>query len=269
MEKIFKTVVIFRQYITVFLTIVVSVFLLLSNENRQVENINKELVNITGKLKQNFAWINLVFNAVDENRRLREKVLYLNVENARLKDADLENQRLTKLLGFKSKGSLEYLPAVVISRGFHQIVNSIQINVGENDGVKKNMPVITEQGFIGKIYLVGKENSLVQLMTDINFRVSAKILRSRATGIVSWKSGDKFVMENVPKSFDVAEGDTILTSGYSQIYPPRVPIGSVFEVTNNQPGMFKSIMINAFVDFSSIEEVFVIISEIKPEFVLE
>ena len=101
MEKIFKTVIIFRQYITVFLAVVVSFFLLLSNENRQVENINKELIDITGKIKQNFAWINLVFSAVDENRQLREKVLYLNIENTRLKDAGLENQRLTKLLGFK------------------------------------------------------------------------------------------------------------------------------------------------------------------------
>lgn len=268
MERIFKTVVIFKQYITVILAIVVSVFLLLSNENRQVENLNKKLIDITGKVKQNFAWIGLVFNALDENRQLREKVLYLSAENIRLKDADIENQRLTELLGFKNRGGLEYLPALVISRGFHQIVNSIQINVGANDGVNKNMPVITEKGLVGKIYLAGKENALVQLMTDINYRVSAKLLRPRATGIVSWKSGDIFVMDNVPKSFNVAVGDTVITSGYSQIYPPNVPIGAVSMVTNDITGMFKYIELEAFIDFSSLEEVFVVISEIKPEFIL-
>lgn len=269
MEKFFKTVIIFKQYITVFVAIILSVFLLLSNDNTQVEHINKRLIDITGKIKQNFAWISLVFNAIDENRQLREKVLYLNIENTRLKDADLENERLRKLLGFKSRGSLDYLPAIVISRGFHQIINSIQVNVGKNDGIQKNMPIITEKGFVGKIYLVGEENSLVQLMTDINFRVSALILRSRSTGIVSWKSGDVFAMSNVPKSFDVAVGDTIITSGYSQMYPPRVPIGFVSQVSDDIPGMFKDIELKAFVDFSSIEEVFVIISEIKPEFVLQ
>jgi len=253
----------------VLLVTIFSVILLLSNQNVQVQNINKRLVDITGKIKQNFAWVLLVFNAVDENRELRERILFLNIENARLRDAELENMRLKGMLDFKlNEINLEYLPAVIVSRGFHQIVNSIQINVGENNSIRKNMPVITEKGLVGKTYLVGKENSLVQVMTDINFRVSVKNLRSRVTGIVSWKSGDIFSMNNVPKSFDIAMGDTIITSGYSQIYPPMVPVGIVTRVNDNMPGMFKDIELKSFVDFPSIEEVFVIISEIKSEFIL-
>ena len=268
MVRIFKNVYIFKEYITVFLAIVLSSFLLITNENEQIESLQAKIIDFTGKIKQNFAWVKIVFNTIDENRELRERVLYLTLENTSLKDADIENQRLRKMIGFKKSGNLKYLSAVVISKGFHQIINSIQINVGENDGVKKNMPVITEKGLVGKTYLVGKESSLVQMMNDVNFGVSARILRTRATGIVNWKTGDIFEMSNVPKSSDVAVGDTIITSGYSQIYPPKIPVGVVSEVSDSVPGMSKKVVLKIFVDFLSIEEVFVIVSDRKPEFIL-
>jgi len=161
--RIFKNVYIFKEYITVFLAIVLSSFLLITNENEQIESLQAKIIDFTGKIKQNFAWVKIVFNTIDENRELRERVLYLTLENTSLKDADIENQRLRKMIGFKKSGNLKYLSAVVISKGFHQIINSIQINVGENDGVKKNMPVIAERGLVGKTFLVGKESSLVQM----------------------------------------------------------------------------------------------------------
>ena len=268
MERIFKNIYVFKEYITVFLAIVLSSFLLISNENKQIENLREKTIDFTGKIKQNFAWVKIVFNTIDENRELREKVLYLTLENTRIKDAEIENQRLRKMIGFKKSGNLKYLPAVVISKGFHQIINSIQINVGENDGVKKNMPVIAERGLVGKTFLVGKESSLVQMMNDVNFGVSARILRTRATGIVNWKTGNIFEISYVPKSSDVAVGDTIITSGYGQIYPPKIPVGVVSEVSDSVPGMSKKITLKILVDFPSVEEVFVIVSDRKPEFIL-
>ena len=122
---------------------------------------------------------------------------------------------------------------------------------------------------MGKTYLVGKESSLVQMMNDVNFGVSARILRTRVTGIVNWKSVDIFEMSNVPKSSDVAVGDTIITSGYSQIYPPKIPIGVVSEVSDSLPGMSKKVVLKILVDLPSVEEVFVIVSDRKPEFILK
>jgi rod shape-determining protein MreC len=269
MDKIFKTFFIFREYITVLIAIILSSFLLVSNENRQVEKLQEMAIDFTGKIKQNFVWVSVVMKAVEENGELKEKVLNLTLENTYLKNAEVENQKLKRMLDFESNEKLKYLPAMVISKGFHQIVNSIQIDVGENDSVKKNMPVITEDGLVGKVYLVGKENSLVQMMTDINFRVSVRILRTRAVGIVYWKSEDLFEINNVPKSFDVAVGDTVITSGYSQIYPPELPVGVISEISDNVPGMFKKIVLKTFVNFNSIEKVFIIFPGIKQEFVLE
>lgn len=269
MEKIFKTVYVLKGYITIFLAIILSSFLLISNENRQVENLQAKIIDVTGKIKQNFTWVKIVFNTINENRELREELLYLTLENTRFRNAEIENQRLREMIGFKKRESLKYLSAVVVSKGFHQIINSIQINVGKNDGVIKNIPVITEKGLVGKTHLVGNDYSLVQMMTDINFRVSAKILRTRATGIVNWKTEDIFEMSNVPKSNDVAVGDTVITSGYSQIYPPQIPVGVVTKVSDNIPGMSKEIELKAFVEFSSIEEVFVIVQDRKPEFILQ
>ncbi len=269
MEKFFKFAYIFKEYIIFFIAIILSFFLLITNENEQVEFLQVKLIDFSGKIKQNFIWMNAAVNAIDENRELREKVLYLNLENIHLKDTELENQRLRSMLYFKKAKSLKYLSADVVSKGFHQIVNSLQISAGINDGIEKNIPVITEKGLVGKIFIAGKEYSLVQMMKDVNFRVSAKILRKEAAGIVKWKTDDIFEMTNVPKSFDITVGDTIITSGYSKIYPPDIPIGIVSEVSNNILGMSKKISLKTFVDFTSIQEVFVIVSGVKSEFTLK
>lgn len=269
MERIIKIVFTFREYLTVLLGIILSSLLIISNKNTQVENLQAKLVDATGVIKQKFVWMRVIFNALNENRSLRENVLYLTLENSRLKEAEIENLRLRKMLGFGVTDSLRYLPAMVVSRGFHQIVNSLQINVGNNNSVKKNMPVITEKGLVGKIYLVGNKNSLVEMMTDVNFKVSAKLLNSRATGIIQWKNDNIFEMNYVLKGFKVSVGDTVITSGYSQIYPPKIPVGIVSDVTDNNPEIFKRITVKSFVDFSLVEEVFIIISEFNPEFVLE
>jgi len=267
--RIPRLIFLYKEYVTLLAAILCSIILIFTNESPQVENLRALTLDAVGKVNQQFHYIFLIFDAIDENRELRKRTMQLALENTNLREARLENQRLRNLLGFKESQVSTLLPAEVIGRGFYQFTNSLLINLGEGDGILKDMPVITDQGLVGKIFTVGKRTALVHVITDLNFRVSAKVRRNRALGILTWTSGQYCKLENVAKSFDVMPGDTIITSGYSAIYPPDIPIGVVAEVSDDNPGMMKEISLSLFQDFSIIEEVFIWISKERQEFSLK
>jgi len=119
------------------------------------------------------------------------------------------------------------------------------------------MPVISDGGLVGLVTDVTDEYAVVNLLLNIDFRISAKVQRSRVNGIVSW-SGLSLQLKNISKTMDVREGDVLLTSSYSNIFPEDIRIG-VVERANDQPGsLFKEVLITPGVDFTRLEEVFVI-----------
>ena len=269
MEKVARLLVFYKEYFALFTAIILSTLLLFSNENRQVSNIEKSLIDLSGMIQARLAWVNNVFTALDENRSLREGNVRLLLENSQLRKAYIENQLLREKLGFKNQQSHQLVPASVISSGLYHFTKVIQIDIGEKEGIKKNLPVITEKGLVGKILTSGHYCSVVQMIGDVNFGVSARVQNSRATGILVWESGSVWRMENIVKSFAIQPGDSIVTSGMSAIYPPDIPIGEVISVDNNDPGMFKKILIRPFVDYSRLEDVFIILNPPKVEYQLQ
>ncbi|MCG8608528.1 rod shape-determining protein MreC, partial [bacterium] len=88
--------------------------------------------------------------------------------------------------------------------------------------------------------------------------VSAKIQRSRVTGIITWSEGNQVVLAEVPKRSDVKVGDSVISSGFSTIFPEGLEIGRVSEIDEDTDGMFMRILVQPAVDFASLEEVFII-----------
>jgi len=177
---------------------------------------------------------------------------------SRVKEAQYENQRLRQLLGFKAKSSEKLVPAKVIGRNENGFIHSILLNAGSNEGLKKDMAVVTAQGLVGKIFRIGKEEATAQLLLDHNFRVSAIVQRNRVTGIVEWQRTNQVTLAAVPKRSDIKVGDKIVTSGLSTIFPGGLEIGAVAQIDKKQPGMFLNIVIQPSVDFSRLEEVFIV-----------
>ncbi len=120
-----------------------------------------------------------------------------------------------------------------------------------------SMPVVTADGLAGKVTTMSGDYAVVQLLLHKDVRVSARVERSRVTGIIRWTGGQFLQFANVPTSFDVRKGDAIITSEFSSIYPPGIRIG-VVSGTRAVPGaLFQAVDVAPAVDFDRLEEVFV------------
>lgn len=198
-----------------------------------------------------------------ENQALRKRGAELMLENSELKEALLENQRLRKLLDFKLQSQLALTSAKVIGKQESGFVNSIILDVGKADNIVKDMAIVTAQGLVGKIFRVAENHSTAELLLDRNFRVGAMVQRSRVGGIIKWIEGDKVIMSEVPKRSDIKPGDVVITSGLSSIFPGGLKIGKIENIEEERQGLFMKISVEPAVDFTKLEEVF-IITDHKP-----
>lgn len=197
-------------------------------------------------------------NVYQENRKLQKENVRLILENQRLKEEGLENERLRSLLDFKSQVDYRVIPAEVVALEPNRKSNSILISVGQADGVRKYLPVINMQGLVGKVIQVYPQNSLVELLLDPNCRVAALVQRSRIHGIIKPQKGPNLSLENVPSGEDVKYGDEIISSGLGGIFPPALRIGTVAKAEDAKSSIFKHVLVQPSADFNSLEELFVI-----------
>jgi len=248
-----------REYLTFSALVLVSLILLSvgnSSKSHLVAQIAVEVVGVTKSITNIFSNF---YDIQDENRKLRKTNILLLSELSQLREEKLENIRLRRLLGFKEKtNNYEFIPADVVGKTLVSPYNYIILNAGSNEGVEFNMPVISESGVVGKIMKVGKNYSVAMILYHKDFRASVKIQRTRVDGILGWEGGEFLSVFNVSKTMDVEVGDVVITSEYSTIFPPGFEIGVVAEIDNSVAGLFKVIKVKPAVDFTKIEEVFII-----------
>ena len=146
---------------------------------------------------------------------------------------------------------------VKVSRISEKTRNNITLNVGEKDSVKTGMPVITDRGLVGKIVATSANYSIAQILLNKDLKISAKDQRSRVDGILSWDGENKLQLKNVSKSSDVLVGDVVITSEYSNHFPAGIPIGYTL-TAGTVDNLFKKIEVEPFVNFETLEEVFVL-----------
>ena len=193
----------------------------------------------------------------EKGRFLLTQNVALALDNMQLQEAGWENVRLRKALSFRPiDGGTRVISAEVIGRDPDHIYDTIVINAGRDLGVDKDMPVVTPKGLVGHITQVGASDSVVQLL--MRTRVSALIQATRAQGIVSWVDG-RFQLRFVEASNLVREGDLVVSSGLGGRYPKGIPIGTVVEVNQEKRApVFLRVILKSIVDFSVLEEVFVL-----------
>ncbi|WP_196593250.1 rod shape-determining protein MreC [Pectinatus sottacetonis] len=209
--------------------------------------------------------VNDLMTLHEENKLLKNEVIKLREQN--LKDSELaaENKRLRELLNYKqSAKNFQLVTASVIARDSSTWINNVVIDRGSNDGIKKDMPVVTPAGLVGYIIEVYDNYSLVGLITDPRVAVGAMVQRSdsRVAGIVKGDINKKaeIHMENIPRSADVKNGDQIITSGLGGIYPKGIFIGIVESVKNEAGGLLKYAVVKPAVDFQKLEDVAIIVN---------
>ena len=130
----------------------------------------------------------------------------------------------------------------------------VALNIGANEGIEKNMPVISKDGLVGKVIYTGSISSNVQLLTDPNFKVAAKVAKS--DGMFEFTSNNIGLLR-IPKSNEVAIGDTVFTSGLGNIYPEGIKIGTVNDFEDSK-GLYKNVNVKLFVDYTDLRQILVI-----------
>jgi len=247
-----------REYLIFSGLIIISLIIIFQNENVQIGYVRAVAVSIIGNIQHTLSFFPNVFEIEKENRKLREQNMKLAKEISEFKEAKLENIRLNQMLGFRQTPELKLVSGKIVGKTIIQTRNNITIDRGERDSVFVGMPVITEKGLVGKIVATSRSYSIAQILLNKDLKISAKNQRSRVDGIISWNGDSRLIqMQNVSKSSDVAEGDVIITSEYSNNFPPGIPIGYTVSV-GTVDNLFKKIEIQPFVDFDTLEEVFIL-----------
>lgn len=265
MQRLVQILLLFKEYFVLVVLIIISLILLSSNDNVQIRAIRSYTVEFVGIFQNAISVIPNVFELKRDNELLRKLSVNLSDEVNRLREARLENIRLRAMLRMKERSEFKLVACDIIGKSLHLFRNTITINVGESGGIKVNMPIISETGLVGKVIATSNHHSICQLVLNQDFRASAKVLRTRIDGIISWSGCETVQLKNVTKTQDVKEGDIVTTSEYSNIFPPDIKIGFISKVVEIQGSLFKDISVTPSVDFSSLEQVFVVIAAIDSE----
>ena len=199
----------------------------------------------------------------EENRRLREKVSFLERHLQERQQQASEAERLRELLQLKEILPLETVSAEVIAQDGLPWYRNVTIDKGLRDGVTLDAPVISATGVVGRVVAVGPLAAKVQLLLDRDSGVGVRIERSRTIGVVSGKVGfadsgtTDLDLKYVAAFADVVVGDVVVTSGTDGIFPKGLVVGRVRSVGAGS-GLFKEVLVVPSARFDSLETLMVV-----------
>ncbi|PYS91800.1 MAG: rod shape-determining protein MreC [Acidobacteria bacterium] len=234
--------------------------------------VQSPVTTLTTSLTNYFGSIANLRSAQTENDDLKQKVQELQIEIKGKEELTAENDRLKALLDLKDKSKISVLPARIIGRDPSIWFDSSIINKGSLNGVKLNMPVVTNGGLVGRITAVGPLTSQVDLITRDKSGVGGvvgEITNSNALGVVSGTSKrDLIEMRYVSGSVEVKPGEMVYTTGQDGIYPAGLRIGEIVDVITGTATTPHRIFIRPAAGLDSMREVAVLLYEppVKSEF---
>ena len=194
-----------------------------------------------------------------DNDDLRRENDALKLRLAQLEGRAAEADRLAALLHFRqSQADVPMVAARVIGGSAGTASQTIELDRGEHDGIRKNMGVITPDGVVGKIIDAYPNTSQVLLLTDKESGVGAKLADSGIQSPVGGLGEPLLAMKYFPNDDDVTVGARVVTSGMDRIFPRDLPVGTITEVKSGNP--FKQIRIKPAANLERLEEVLVLLT---------
>lgn len=251
----------FYKYLSViiFLVLEILAFLLVVNKNDLQRSVAFRYA--TTLSAWTYEITNLVtdyFGLAEANKELSEENARLLTENARYRDLMLcsDSSGVSNQLGIVSARE-SYLSAKVVYNSVYDLQNYIIIDKGSAQGIEEDMGVFTPQGVVGVVQRVSKNYAVVLPIINPEQVISAKIKGNNQLGSVKWngKTPLKAKLYEIPNHVNVVAGDSIVTSGFSAIFPEDIMIGVVDKATNVENTMYCDIDIALTVDFQSLSYV--------------
>jgi rod shape-determining protein MreC len=166
---------------------------------------------------------------------------------------------LARLLELREQLTLQTVAAEIIGGPATPDFRTLTIDKGTRDGLRPDMAVIAPAGIAGRVVIPSVRSAKVQLLVDLNAAAGAIVERTRAQGVVVGAGGDRLRMEYVSDVADIVVGDVVVSSGIDGIYPKGFVIGRI-ESIERSGGAYRRIVVRPAVDFSSLEEVLVVVT---------
>jgi rod shape-determining protein MreC len=207
----------------------------------------------------------LLVNLKRENVALRRMATELREENNLLREKAIANERLRNLLRFSKKIPRSMLPAQIIGIDPSSWFRTILIDKGTKHGVKRGVAVVSPEGIVGHVLQTSHHYAKVLLITDFNSSVDAIVQRSRAKGVVEGNGENLCRLKYASRTQDIQLGDKVVTSGLGGRYPKGLMIGKISKIEKKRYGLFQHAEIMLSVNFTKLEEVFVIAETQPPD----
>lgn len=224
----------------------------LTSANAVVSGVYDVAANVTG-------YINLRDINADLQRRtadLESEVIALREHNRALRQQLLQDSLRTT----DSLGRFRFILATVVNNSVVNPYNYITVNKGRLDSIQPEMGVMDQNGVVGVVNTVSDHHARIISLLNPNFRLSCKLRGNDAFGSLVWdgKSPYEAILEELPKQVRFHKGDTIITSGYSAVFPEGIPVGTIIGSTRGKDDNFNTLRIKLLTDFSTLSTVKVI-----------
>lgn len=251
--------------------LILGIIYLILNNNRNLTKIESGIKDM-GIIVQKTAYIPIKFisdkiidfsnmygvykNFKEQNKKLEQYELL----NASLTEKNKIIEELEGLLELKNNLSdYSIINATVVNRNIGYFYDNITIDKGENDGIKKDMAVITNKGLIGKIKYVTNNTSTVQLLTTVNeeFQISVTVEQDDKSihGLLSSFDNNQFVISGISDVVELKQGSKVITTGFGNLFPSGILVGYVDKSFNDRFDLERKVYINPSISFDSIRYV--------------
>jgi len=210
-------------------------------------------------------WFDKTFDARGENSRLKEQLVKVRAQAVAGQEALQENGQLRKLVELDRNPPLVYtnyepVTGRVIARSPTLWRSSVTIDVGGDDGVRVDDPVIGGDGLVGRISSAQPGSSQVMLLTDHASAVSAKVVPSGVQGVVKPEVGnpEDLILDFIDSTERVHGGQTVVTAGWraqglSSLFPPGLPLGEVTKASIVEQEANEQVDVRPFADLRNLD----------------
>lgn len=196
---------------------------------------------------------------LNEELTMRNNYLQYQVNNL-TDELEAQGRDSAQIAAAKMVEGFKMIPAKVVSNSINKRDNLITIDKGEADGVRKNMGVISGTGVVGVVFVTGEHYSVVIPALSSHSSISCKIDRKGYFGYLKWEGGpcNMAYVDDVPRHAHFKLYDRVVTSGFSSIFPPGIPVGKILHVLNSSDGISYRLQVQLYTDFSRLRDVCVV-----------
>ena len=252
------------NYWFLFILLEVICFVLLFRFNNYQQSVYFTSANVvTGKVYEVSGSVSSYFHLKSVNEDLLDRNMLLeqqiaNLENA-LRERQVDSVIVNSIRNLDNK-DYQIFKAHVIRNSLNQADNYITLDTGSSSGIRPEMGVVDGNGVVGIVYKTSPNYSLVISVLNSKSSISCKIVGSEYFGYLKWEHGDSryAYLKDLPRHAEFNLGDTVVTSGYSTVFPAGVMVGTVDDMSDSNDGLSYLLKIKLATDFGKLGDVRVI-----------